>query len=509
MTIDPQRLTHVGFSPQQADELTRREYFYANEGYLALHLLANCARAAQFNNPRVNPVASGTDVPTAVNLGTWWQQNTAYTTNEIVVNFSGGGPADTSGTAFFYKCTVPGTSSNVGTGPSGTGSGIVDGGVTWNYVGSSQQNSNFFSYPAKNSFLWSGGTGRMSTGMIQMTGGIPQTDPGSSYCSVFSNFVNGNQPVTGCKRVRFMTDSQSIIIRAFLNPTPSLAGTNTGFRLIVNGKFVSASYTPLVRWFWTFLQIQFSSRAMRLIEFDGGGGPIGGIDVGITEGVYPLTDAPVPTLVWTGDSYAANGGASQQGLGFVDTMGDLLGVKNTVNSAIGGTGYLVNTASGPALSRIGDVYKHLAFFPNPILFDENGGNDVNFPWTTIRDASIAYMQAVRAQFPKVPIFSTMRAAGNSAGGTANNNLYLRTEKAKIAAVAAMNDPLIFYLSPYTGPAGSWMTGTGTDAAPAGDGNADIYVSSIQPDHPNDNGHQILYAPNMAAAVRTVLNQGGF
>jgi len=51
-----------------------------------------------------------------------WAGTTAYSLNQYVNN---GGNV--------YRCTVAGTSAGSG-GPSGTGTGIVDGGVTWNYV---------------------------------------------------------------------------------------------------------------------------------------------------------------------------------------------------------------------------------------------------------------------------------------------------------------------------------------------------------------------------------------
>lgn len=51
-----------------------------------------------------------------------WRANTAYIVNNVVQNGS-----------LFYVCTVGGTSAGAG-GPTGTGAGIVDGTVTWNYT---------------------------------------------------------------------------------------------------------------------------------------------------------------------------------------------------------------------------------------------------------------------------------------------------------------------------------------------------------------------------------------
>lgn len=54
-----------------------------------------------------------------------WAQSTVYAAGQSVVALTSGN---------IYICTVGGTSSNVGTGPTGTGTGIVDGSVTWNFV---------------------------------------------------------------------------------------------------------------------------------------------------------------------------------------------------------------------------------------------------------------------------------------------------------------------------------------------------------------------------------------
>jgi hypothetical protein len=51
-----------------------------------------------------------------------WAASTAFSVGDQVTN--GGN---------LYRCTVAGTSAGSG-GPSGTGAGIVDGGVTWNFV---------------------------------------------------------------------------------------------------------------------------------------------------------------------------------------------------------------------------------------------------------------------------------------------------------------------------------------------------------------------------------------
>lgn len=53
-----------------------------------------------------------------------WAQSTAYILNQQASNANG-----------VYRVTTAGTSNASGTGPSGTGTGITDGTVTWSYVG--------------------------------------------------------------------------------------------------------------------------------------------------------------------------------------------------------------------------------------------------------------------------------------------------------------------------------------------------------------------------------------
>ena len=64
-------------------------------------------------------VAAGVSSPTTV-PGQIWQPDTQYLVGAIVVNGNN-----------TYTCTVSGTSSKKGTGPTGTGTGIN---VTWNYT---------------------------------------------------------------------------------------------------------------------------------------------------------------------------------------------------------------------------------------------------------------------------------------------------------------------------------------------------------------------------------------
>jgi hypothetical protein len=66
--------------------------------------------------------ADGSSATSVSNI-TCWAKNTAYSPNIYASNNGN-----------WYRCTVAGTSANAGTGPSGTGSSIVDNTVTWTFV---------------------------------------------------------------------------------------------------------------------------------------------------------------------------------------------------------------------------------------------------------------------------------------------------------------------------------------------------------------------------------------
>lgn len=64
-----------------------------------------------------------------------WAQSTPYVVGQVVHVGD-----------LAYRCATAGTSAGTGTGPSGTGNGITDGSVTWNYAGAADMkidNTNF------------------------------------------------------------------------------------------------------------------------------------------------------------------------------------------------------------------------------------------------------------------------------------------------------------------------------------------------------------------------------
>jgi lysophospholipase L1-like esterase len=77
------------------------------------------------------------------------------------------------------------------------------------------------------------------------------------------------------------------------------------------------------------------------------------------------------------------------------------------------------------------------------------------------------------------------------------------ENAVSAGAATLHDPAIFFIPTTGGANGAWMTGTGSTAAPHGDGNCDVYISSDNV-HPNDAGHAYLAGRMADEIMRQVL-----
>jgi len=111
---------------------------YAATAYGAPSFSAGNMQATASFTGNANPVANGgatfaraykSDGTTAkadFTVGSAWIASNAFAVGQYCTN---GGNT--------YKCTAAGTSAASG-GPTGTGSGIVDGTVTWNYIGAGQ-----------------------------------------------------------------------------------------------------------------------------------------------------------------------------------------------------------------------------------------------------------------------------------------------------------------------------------------------------------------------------------
>lgn len=239
--------------------------------------------------------------------------------------------------------------------------------------------------------------------------------------------------------------------------TVQSAGTATRYFTLVDcGAFVAPSAPKRVR-----------------IDVDGAA-QLYGISTLATETVWPLRDASPARGVLIGDSFAEGVGAQFGALdGYAQAMGRILGFDDWIVAGAGGTGLLQpNGARVNYLSRLSaDVINQA---PDLIVL-QCTQNDNSLPLTQVHANLSAIIQAIRAALPQsiVVILGVWNANSSpSALATALNG--------DLAATAlGLGVPYIDQLS--------WITGSGNIGAPAGNGNADIYVS---PDgvHPSAAGH---------------------
>jgi hypothetical protein len=473
-----------------------------------LNALGQLARTSSTNNPRVNGVMAS---PPTLALATYWGISTAYTLGQKVATFTGSGATSV---ANFYVVTTAGTSAGSGSGPSGTGAGITDGTVVWSSWGPAGASTGANSHPSAqysapssvNSYLWNSGTGlAVAGGPVNYYGGIVSNNIATGAMCLNGPVVAGAQTCGG-GRWEFVTDSVYPVVRVFS------ASANSSFRVLVNGQY--ASLTPISTFpsGWQIFLLDFSAsggRALRTVTIEAQNNSyFVGVDVSSNEGVYSPGGPPQLAFVATGDSITAGAGTANFFDGYFPILCDRMGAQNCIDTGIGGTGYLASSTSGTALSRITDVTNAVAAYPNSVIIDGNGLNDTASGGAAIQAACLAYMQALRAAVgPNVPIFELGIIAASN-GGT-SWAAGLAAENAKAAAVAAMNDPLIFFIPSITAPGGSVFNGTSNDQAPTATGNSGIYINGLSLPHPNTLGHAFM-AGQYANAIRAkILGIGGY
>ncbi len=206
-----------------------------------------------------------------------------------------------------------------------------------------------------------------------------------------------------------------------------------------------------------------------------------------------VTAAPAsdPRLVVIGDSYNAGSsyGPWLAGGSIAQLLGKRLGWRDTWNLSVGGTGYC-NTGAG--LRTFGDrVPQVLALRPDAVLV-MGSTNDVGYSPATVEAAAVAMLRALRGGTP-APIIVVGVPSINLPGARA-------TEQALAAAVAAIADPLTFFV-PVTTATPPWVLGSWNNAVgvPSGTANAALYIAGDDV-HPPEIGYD-YYAQRIEQAIR--------
>lgn len=313
-------------------------------------------------------------------------------------------------------------------------------------------------------------------------------------------FTTSAQGGTSAWAVEFDTDAPKFEIWA--NCGGGCPGGVGSSRLFVDGWAVSLSPLAMPQGN-PFSLVDFTSaggRKMRHFRFETGSASttFTGLQVAPYDTVAAAPVADSVRAIFAGDSITAGTGASYFSGAYVHTAAKFLGWDDPWASGAAGTGYLAPGTSVPLASRLSaDV---VANHPDVVVFPM-GVNDVPYSTpTAIQAAAAAVFTTARAALPNAFFVvvgpwgrTDQTSAAQQAVSTAIKSGLLQADAAGVAAGRSCFVETI---------ATNWLTGTGSDTAPAGNGNADYYISGAtgQP-HPNQAGHD-YYGRLLAQAIRT-------
>lgn len=293
----------------------------------------------------------------------------------------------------------------------------------------------------------------------------------------------------GSVRYRFHTDAPTVAWRQW--------GGDLLFRILVDGQYVNLAGHRLADTTGAnnLVTLDFSSvggRAQRLIEVECGFGQptsaaqntlhaFGPVYVSALDSVW----APQPglRLIVAGDSYTqghivdASGVIGTAGDGFARVMGDFLGPAVEVwCSGVNGTGWAAqaSTVDKPTLAqRLTDV---TGWSPAMVMIPM-GVNDVTLGFTAaqVQAAAIATLTALRAALPGVPVvvFGPWMRPGHAVATTQAMEAAIR---AAVQARRTAGDLRLAFVPTIGAQGAPYQFGTGSVAAPTGNGNADLYMS---------------------------------
>jgi lysophospholipase L1-like esterase len=310
------------------------------------------------------------------------------------------------------------------------------------------------------------------------------------------------------------------------------AGQLPQVTLIADGRYMAYRYIStaasgaMLSSFNCFTRFDFGSRGTRRVSLYGSStqGPCA-IAIGPQDEIQPWARADEPSFCAMADSYGSGGFNWGRGGPFWEAAA-LLGIPHLDLNAMGGTGYAPNMATTQTRDP-GNAFR--ARIPDsvsaaPDLFLTAGStNDNNWLATpplyntaaaaraSFNSAVAAYFTTLRASLPR----SVLAAMGpwTPRGSVPLDPIAQSKLETIRAALQAVGGPWVFLdnlsggwinsagmSAPPTGQ--GWQTGSGTVAAPNGDGNADIYVSA-DGTHPTPAGCAYLgevLASNLRAAI---------
>jgi hypothetical protein len=378
-----------------------------------------------------------------------------------------------------------------------------------NYVGTGAASdwANFYANPVPY-----GGTGNH----VQFqTGTVPNGTSVANGANIYRT-VSGS-PVIQAQRatvdaVEMNTDAANICIKI------GRGGGSLYFRLLIGGspqtlQYVTKATPDPVAGLTTlpaagYIQLTFPNAAIRTVRFEAELDLyFDGVWVPTNYSVWRTDPAQLVRCGILGDSYATtvppiNTGTTAGGNvvstptvawnGPVVQAARMLGCNDIRNAGIAGTGFMNPGSTWTFGSHVSDVTS-----VQPDVYINTGAFNDNSTYTNaqITAAVSAVLAAQRAASPNATIIQY----GSWAGSTGPSAAVIQSEIAVAAAVTAANDNNICFIPisniPTTaGIAGSnaILYGTGSDIAPNGTGNNDLYLNGNQspPTHPNFAGSNI-------------------
>lgn len=210
----------------------------------------------------------------------------------------------------------------------------------------------------------------------------------------------------------------------------------------------------------------------------------GGITLDKADTIYPAI-APTSRVLWVGDSLTGATAASFTPFGYAAQASERLGLLDPDILGYGGTGYV---STNPPLGKFQDRLSDITYTPD-LIITAGGRNDVGQSDAAITAGVAAYLAAVKAKWPNSP--HVVLAPWYSATAPV-----VHVGDLIKAVCAAANVPYVDLL------ALKIITGTGTSAAPVGDGNADVVMFS-DGTHWVTAGHTLV-AQAVAAQIEAVL-----
>lgn len=323
--------------------------------------------------------------------------------------------------------------------------------------------------------------------------GLNAGDTGSHY---YFLALTGSGTASNPWRVSFDFNGAEFEVRAFR------ASSNFGgFRAWIDGQPTSPEMRGLANSSNSMVKFTLPDARPRRItlEFDRG---FNFSSIYIPSGTaITATTSPNPKrLAVIGDSFVWGAGiaaSAQNALGFPQSLGRALGWPQVANLGVGGSGYTVAGSGGGKYADAARMTALTTFAPDYVLVTGTQ-NDKNAAAGLINSEADALFAAIASALPAAQIVAT--SVLFPAEPTVARGGFDKARRAEMDAEISLaaSDADIPFID-----ASTWFNGTGRLGETEGDGNADLFRSALDWNHPSAAGHDYIArrtAPEFRRAV---------